>query len=67
MALRRKFMEVYGPGGPMEGGKLVLWVDLGILKGHNMEAEYVGCFEGTGFLAYKDHPEFATKIDFEEV
>ena len=51
----------------MEGGKLVLWVDLGILKGHNMEAEYVGCFEGTGFLAYKDHPEFATKIDFEEV
>ncbi|KAJ5767228.1 uncharacterized protein N7511_004844 [Penicillium nucicola] len=67
VTLRRKFMEVYGPGGPMEGGKLILWVDLGILKGHNMEAEYVGCFEGTGFLAYRDHPGFTTKVDFEEV
>lgn len=67
VALRRKFMEVYGPGGPMEGGKLLLWVDLGILKANKMEAEYVGCFEGTGFLAYKDHPRFATKVDFGEV
>ncbi|KAF4990501.1 hypothetical protein FGRMN_8432 [Fusarium graminum] len=48
--LRRRFMSHYGPGGVMEGGDLMLWVDLGILKNDEIDAEYVGCYEGTGFL-----------------
>ncbi|RMJ09447.1 hypothetical protein CDV36_010935 [Fusarium kuroshium] len=58
--LRRQFMTAYGPGGDCEGGDLLLWVDLGILKGNEMDAEYVGCYDGTGFLAYDEHPEFAS-------
>lgn len=56
--LRRQFMTAYGPGGACEGGDLLLWVDLGILKGNEIDAEYVGCYDGTGFLAYDEHPEF---------
>ncbi|UZP43560.1 hypothetical protein NXS19_011372 [Fusarium pseudograminearum] len=48
--LRRNFMKAYGPGGEMEGGDLLLWVDLGILKKDEIDAEYVGCYESTGFL-----------------
>ncbi|KAJ3537844.1 hypothetical protein NM208_g6152 [Fusarium decemcellulare] len=58
--LRRNFMTAYSPGGDCEGGKLLLWVDLGILKGNEIDAEYVGCYDGTGFLAYDEHPEFAS-------
>lgn len=56
--LRRNFMKAYGPAGDMEGGDLLLWVDLGVLKANEMEAEYVGCYEGTGFMGYLDHPAF---------
>ncbi|EAU31957.1 predicted protein [Aspergillus terreus NIH2624] len=56
--LRRKFMQAYGPKGDMEGGDLLLWVDLGVLKADDISAEYIGCHEGTGFLAYVDHPAF---------
>ncbi|KAH7175270.1 heme-containing dehydratase protein [Dactylonectria macrodidyma] len=59
--LRRDFMAAYGPGGPVEGGDLLLWVDLGILKGDEIDAEYVGCFDATGFLAYDSHPLFASE------
>ncbi|KAH6884119.1 heme-containing dehydratase protein [Thelonectria olida] len=58
--LRRDFLTAYGPGGVMEGGDLLLWVDLGILKGDEIDAEYIGCYDGTGFLAYDDHPLFAS-------
>ncbi|RGP76005.1 phenylacetaldoxime dehydratase [Fusarium sporotrichioides] len=50
VTLRRNFMKAYGPGGEMEGGDLLLWVDLGILKSNEIDAEYVGCYESTGFL-----------------
>lgn len=56
--LRKEFMMAYGPSGDMEGGDLLVWVDLGILKAKDMEAEYIGCYEGTGFMAYMDHPAF---------
>ncbi|KAK6211163.1 hypothetical protein QIS74_10427 [Colletotrichum tabaci] len=59
--LRRDFFAAYGPGGVMEGGDLLLWVDVAVLKGEEMDAEYVGCYDGTGFLAYDNHPAFTTE------
>lgn len=59
--LRKGFLEAYGPGGAMEGGDLLLWVDLGILKGDELDAEYVGCYEGTGFLAYDHDAAFESR------
>lgn len=59
--LRREFMAEYGAGGQMEGGELLLWVDLGILKADEIDAEYVGCYDGTGFLAYDEHPLFRSE------
>lgn len=56
--LRRDFTTSYGHGGDMEGGDLLLWVDMGILKAEEIDAEYVGCYEGTGFLAHDGHPSF---------
>ncbi|SCO24431.1 unnamed protein product [Fusarium fujikuroi] len=56
--LRRRFMQEYGPGGAMEGSDLLLWVDLGIVKGKEIDAEYIGGYDSTGFMAYDDHPSF---------
>lgn len=60
--LRKEFMETYGPGGAAAHGDLLLWVELGILKANTIEAEYIGCYEGTGFLAYDHHPSFNAAI-----
>ncbi|KEQ57912.1 uncharacterized protein M437DRAFT_70434 [Aureobasidium melanogenum CBS 110374] len=57
--LRSKFMERYGPDGDMSHGDLLLWVELGVLKAKDIEAEYIGCYEATGFLAYDHDPNFA--------
>ncbi|KAF4435207.1 phenylacetaldoxime dehydratase [Fusarium austroafricanum] len=56
--LRRSFMEAYGPDGPMHGGDLLLWVDMGILKANELDAEYIGCYDGTGFSAFAKHEGF---------
>ncbi|KAG9513605.1 hypothetical protein KCV07_g8686, partial [Aureobasidium melanogenum] len=41
--LRKTVMEMYGPGGPMEGiGKAELYVELLILKSNEFRAEYIG-------------------------
>ncbi|KAG9951978.1 hypothetical protein KCU85_g2333, partial [Aureobasidium melanogenum] len=49
--LRKTVMEMYGPGGPMEGiGKAELYVELLILKSNEFQAEYIGCLEGTGLM-----------------
>ncbi|KAK6854106.1 hypothetical protein PG995_009199 [Apiospora arundinis] len=61
--LRKEFLTAYGPGGAMSGGDLLLWVDLGILKGDEMDAEYVGCYEGTGFMAYDHDAAFTSRRD----
>ncbi|KAK1998485.1 hypothetical protein LX36DRAFT_681000 [Colletotrichum falcatum] len=45
-----------------EGGDLLLWVDVAVLKSEEMDAEYVGCYDGTGFLAYDDHSSFASEV-----
>lgn len=60
--LRREFLQAYGPGGEMEGGKLLLWVDLGVLKAEEVDAEYVGCYDGTGFTAFDEHPSFKSEM-----
>lgn len=41
--LRKRFMEAYCPGGVMQSGKLVLWVETTVLKNGEIECEYVGC------------------------
>ncbi|KAF5005074.1 hypothetical protein FDECE_8491 [Fusarium decemcellulare] len=52
--LRKKWMDDYCPAGKMGNGvgKICLWEETSILKGNEIEAEYVGCREGTGFMAY---------------
>lgn len=60
-ALRQRFIQSYCPAGPMGAhGKLRLWVETSVLKADEIEAEYVGVVEGTGFLAYDHHPAFAS-------
>lgn len=60
--LRSNFLKAYGPGGEMEGGDLLLWVDLGVLKADELDAEYVGCYDGTGFTAFDKHPSFRSEM-----
>lgn len=60
--LRGKFLQDYGPGGEMEGGDLLLWVDLGVLKADEVDAEYVGCYDGTGFTAFDEQPSFGSEV-----
>lgn len=57
--LRGDFLKDYGPGGDMFGGKLGIWVDSTVLKSSEIECEYVGCAEGTGWMAWADEPEFS--------
>ncbi|KAJ5641296.1 heme-containing dehydratase [Penicillium lividum] len=57
--LRDRFMAAYGPGGEMSAGKVGLWVETTVLKAREMECEYVGCLEGTGWMAWRGHPQFA--------
>lgn len=56
--LRDAFIASYCPVGPMAKGDLLLWVETSIAKGEDIQAEYVGCIEGTGFLAYDHDPNF---------
>ena len=57
--LRDSFMKSYCPVGPMgKDGQLTLWVETSVLKSNEIEAEYVGCVEGTGFMAYDQHNAF---------
>ncbi|RDW72809.1 hypothetical protein BP6252_06716 [Coleophoma cylindrospora] len=57
--LRTNFMKSYCPAGVMgQVGKLLLWVKTCILKGNEMECEYIGYWEGTGFLTHDQHEAF---------
>ncbi|OAL40443.1 hypothetical protein AYO20_00179 [Fonsecaea nubica] len=58
LALRQNFMDDYGPDGVLAKGDMCVWADCGVLRAEDMLAEYIGCYEGTGFLAYDHHPEF---------
>jgi hypothetical protein len=48
--LRKRFLESYGPEGAMAGGNICLWVETTVLKADEVECEYIGCAEGTGFM-----------------
>lgn len=50
--LRKRFLEAYGPSGQMVNGKISLRVETTVLKSCEMDCEYVGCAEGTGFMAF---------------
>ena len=52
--LRKNAMTLYGPGGEMSTGKTVLYVELCVLKSGDLDAEYIGCVEGTGLMYLKD-------------
>jgi hypothetical protein len=52
--LRKNTMTLYGPGGKMSTGKAVLYVELCVLKSGDLDAEYIGCVEGTGLMYLKD-------------
>lgn len=57
--MRNRVLKTYGPGGSMFGvGRMALWVETSILKANEIEAEYVGCVEGTGFMAFRHHEAF---------
>ncbi|KAH6721121.1 heme-containing dehydratase protein [Leptodontidium sp. MPI-SDFR-AT-0119] len=56
--LRGSFMESYCPAGPMANGKQLMWVEQGVLKSKDIEAEYIGCYDGTGFMAFEGKPGF---------
>jgi hypothetical protein len=44
----------YGPGGALQAGAAHLMVELCVLKASDLEAEYVGCVEGTGLMFLKE-------------
>ena len=49
--LRSNTLKLYGPDGALrEVGALHLMVEVSVLKAGDLEAEYVGCVEGTGLM-----------------
>jgi hypothetical protein len=52
--LRKNTFALYGPGGKMEKGNAILFVELCVLKPGDLDAEYVGCVEGTGLMYLRD-------------
>jgi len=52
--LRKNTMTFYSPGGKLFGGTALIFVELCILKSGDLDAEYVGCREGTGLMALQD-------------
>ncbi|KEF56697.1 uncharacterized protein A1O9_06886 [Exophiala aquamarina CBS 119918] len=52
--LRQKTFELYGKDGKHSNGKLSLFVELCVLKSGDLDAEYVGCKEGTGLMFLED-------------
>lgn len=62
--LRNNFLASYCPTGAMgQIAKLLLWVETSVVKSDEIECEYVGCLEGTGFMAYDNHSAFESKGD----
>ncbi|KAJ4154473.1 hypothetical protein NW754_001422 [Fusarium falciforme] len=55
IALRNATMTLYGPGGRFFGrSKLHLVVEVSVLKSTDLEAEYIGCREGTRLRILED-------------
>ena len=53
--LRQTTFELYGPEGKhSKDGKLSIWVELCVLKSGDVDAEYIGCREGTGLMLFEN-------------
>ncbi|KAE8448955.1 hypothetical protein EG329_008751 [Mollisiaceae sp. DMI_Dod_QoI] len=62
VALRSNFLGAYCPTGAMgKIARLVLWVETSVLGKEELECEYVGCVEGTGFLAFDGTEAFRSE------
>lgn len=58
------FTEAYGPDGLMSHGDLLVWVGLA-MNGRDMDVEYIGGCDTTGFLAYDGFEGFFAYDGFE--
>jgi len=55
VTLVKSIFQLYGPGGAHgTGGKLFAFAELAIVKGKDLDAEYIGCKEGTGLMLLAD-------------
>jgi len=55
VALVRTAIALYGPGGPHSGdGRLSIFAEHIVVKSANLDAEYIGCREGTGLMYLED-------------
>jgi hypothetical protein len=64
VVLRNNFLKDYCPGGKMADiAKLLLWVETSVVKKGEIECEYVGCLEGTGFMAYDKSDAFKSEVE----
>lgn len=53
--LRQRTFDMYGPDGQYgQKGKLSLFVEMCVLKSGDLDAEYIGCREGTGLMFLED-------------
>jgi hypothetical protein len=58
VTLRKNTFAEYGPDGKhSEGGRLSLAVELAVLKTGDLEAEYIGCRDGTGLMLLENYQE----------
>lgn len=57
--IMRGFKKSHSPGGEMEKHAFLLWVEVCVIKAQDVDAEYIGCYDGTGFMAYGD--DFASQ------
>ena len=55
LRLHSSMTELYCPMGKFKNGGCGFWVEMGILHQNAVEAEYIGCYEGTGLMAKFTH------------
>ncbi len=46
-----------------EIARLLLWVETSVVKKGEIECEYVGCLETTGFMAYDNNDAFKSEVE----
>lgn len=54
-----QLVELMADNFQVANGKQLMWVEQGVLKSQEIEAEYIGCYEGTGFMAFEGKPGFS--------
>jgi hypothetical protein len=59
LSLRDELRRHYCPMGQLNEGRATIWVEMCILKRDGFEAEYVGCYDGTGFSGLENNEAFS--------